>query len=479
VNAIRRLLAPGLVLLIGGLIVGWAWQRAPQPPPRPIPAASVPLDEVSLVCPAPVSAGVPPSPIGLTVVSLPDSASPTGGRVDARTMPDGTTLQGLELTGESGHGHMTLPAAKSADVEITGQGPLAPGLSAFATTTAARQAGGGLALSGCSAATRSWWFVGAGATIDHASTVIVTNPDPTDAIASITLLGPDGPLETVGTEGLVIPPGKSVAVALSEVAAGQEDLAVHVAASQGRITAGVFGSWSTALGPNGSEWLPPAGPPVEEFSLAGVPAGGERTLVVANPGTRSARVAVSVSDADGTFQPDDVRTVSVAAGSVQAVELPEDLGRRVVTVRLSSSTPVSAALRARFGPASGDVAYAGRAEVLQGPTAAPVAAGAGALPAVALSSADPQQAAGAVIETYDDDGALVDAVDVEVAAGTTQLRTAPVPPAAGQRAAYVVVRPEQGRVQASAVYSGADGSSALVLTTPVRTALTPQVVGRE
>ena len=477
---VRRLVAPALVLLLGSAIVAWAWNRTPQPPPQPTPVTSVPLRNVSLACPATATAGAPPSRIELSAVSLADPAEQTGGRVSARPLPDGPTFNRLSITSAPGQDQLIVPPTGAAQVQISGQGPLAPGLSAFAATTAAREAGGGLTVVGCPSATRSWWFVGAGATIDHASTVVVTNPDPTEAIASIDVLGLDGPLETVGTEGLVIAPGESVAVALSEVAAGQEELAINVEASQGRVAAAVLDSWSTALRPNGTEWLPAAASPTGELNLAGIPAGGEPTLVVANPGERSTRVLMSVSDADGTFQTEDVRMISVAARSVEAIDLPGTLGRRALTVRLSSPTPITAALRDRFGSADDDVAYAGTAPALDGPSAAPAANGTDdALPHLILSGADPQRDAEAVVEAYRRDGQLLGSVGVEVPAGTSQLQTVTLPRSAEERAAYVVVRPEQGTVQASAVYSGARGISVLTLTTPMTTALAPQVIGRE
>jgi len=476
----RLLLAPALVAVMAGVIVWWAWNRPPEPPPPPTPVASVPLDQMSLLCPAPTTGGAPASRTALSVVSLADPGDGTGGEVTARTLPDGTTLDGLATTGNPGHDQLALPVSRAADVEITGLGSLAPGLSAFAATTAAGPAGGRLTVIGCPSPTRSWWFVGAGATIDHSSTVIITNPDPTEAIASIQLLGPKGPLDTVGTQGLVVPPRESVAVALSDVAAGQEDLAINVEASQGRVAAATLDTWNTALRPNGTEWLPVAAPPAGDVDLGGIPANGERTLLVTNPGQRSTTVAMSVSDADGTFQTEDLRTISVAAGAVESVELPETLGRGAISVRLSSPTPVTAALRHRNGSPADDVAYAGTATALDGPAAAPAHVGPGVeLPELVLTSGDPQQEAAATIEVHGHDGQLLGSETVEIPAGTTRLETPPVPRSDQQRAAYVIVRPEQGAVQASAVYSGDSGISVLALTSPARAALAPQVVGRE
>ena len=472
-RAVRRLVAPALVIALGVAIVAWGWHRTPQAAPPTTGAAVVPLDRVSLVCPATSSARVPGSRTDVSVVSLPEAAQVPGGRVSARVLPGGPALPGLEITAGPGHARAALSAADAAVVAVNGQAALAPGLGAFAAATASRQAGGGLTVTGCLGATRSWWFVGAGATVTHTSAVVVTNPDPTEAIATIDVLSGEGPLVTVGTQGLVIPPGDSVSVALSEVAAGREELAVHVEASQGRVVAGVLDSWRGAVSADGTEWLPSLSVPAGDVTVSGVPAAGRRTLLVVNPGQRGALVSVSVSDADGTFQSQDVREVQVAAGSVASVDLPETLGSGPLTLRLSSPTPVTAAVRDR---ATGDVAYAGTPALLDGPTAAPAASG---LPELVVSGADPRQGAVAVLETYNADSDLLGSSEVQIPAGTTQSQSPPLRDSARQEAAYVVVRPQGEGVRASAVYSSDGGISVLPLTTPAQVTLAPLVSGRE
>ena len=149
------------------------------------------------------------------------------------------------------------------------------------------------------------------------------------------------------------------------------------------------------------------------------------------------------------------------------------MGSGPLTLRLTSASPVTAALRAR---SAADVAYAGTPVLLEGPTAAPVAGG---RPELVLTGADPREAAAVTVETYGPDGDLLGSVDVRIAAGSTQVQRAPLREAARQRAAYVVVRPQEGDVRASALYSGDEGESALALTTPPQTAVAPTVTARE
>lgn len=479
-GSFRSLAVPVLVVSLGAALLTWASSRVPQSPPTGAASAVTALESVSLVCPAATAAGGSGSRTDLTVVSLPDATGQDRGRVTARTLPGGAPIDKLALRAPLRGVATAVPAADEAAVAVRGQGSLAPGLGAFAGTTAARDVGGGLTVAACPEADRSWRFVGAGATAEHASTVVLTNPDPTQAIVDINIVGPDGPLETVGTSGLVIPAGDTVAVDLTDVVAGRNDLAVDVEASQGRVVANVLDRWSDGQAPAGTEWLPAAVAPAREVTLLEAGSGtGERTLLVTNPGSRSVLVSATVTDADGTFVPQDVRPLELAPASVATVDLPRALGSGALTLRLSSPGPITATLRTTTtttaaGP-DRDVAYAAASLPLSGPAAAPLAGGATRL---ALTGLDLQANSAAVVETYGPGGKLLASDLVHVPAGTTRTVNPLVRRASG-RALYVVVRPQQGAVYATAGYDRSSGTSLLALRTPAQTDLAPQVSARE
>lgn len=475
-GGVRALAVPVLVLLLGAAVLVWASSRTAQPHPAGAAPVVTALDSVSLVCPAASSSGLSGSRTDLTAVSMPDATGEPGGRVTARVLPGGSAIGGLALRAPLRGAAVEVPAAEAAAVVVLGEGALAPGLSAFAGTTAARDVGGGLTVAPCPEAARSWWFVGAGATAQHASTVVLTNPDPTQAIGGVDVVGPHGPLETVGTSGLVIAAGDSVAVDLTEVLAGRDDLAVHVEASQGRVMATVLDRWSEGQSPAGTEWLPAAAAPAREVTLpAAVSGAGKREVLVTNPGSRSVEVSATVTDADGTFVPQGLRPLDLAPASVATLELPPELGRGALTLRLRSPDPITATLRTTVKGPNRDVAYAASSLPLSGPAVAPLPSGSTAL---VLTGADPQAATAVVVETFGPAGDLLASEPVDVPAGTT--RTVDPPGRrTSDRALYVVVRPQQGAVYATAGYDGSSGTSLLALSTPAQTDLVPQLSARE
>lgn len=471
----RALGVPLLVLALGAALLWGAANRTTEAPPDQMPTVRAPLGSASLVCPVTGSSDVNGSRTDLMVVSLTDDTGQERGRVSARVLPGGRLVPRLSLREPAVAATTTVPARESGVVEVQGVGTLAPGLAAFAGTTGSRAAGAGLAVAPCRPAARSWWFVGAGATVQHASTVVITNPDPADAIASIDIVGPDGPLEAVGTSGLVIPPGDSVAVDLTTVVALRDDLAIDVEASQGRVVVTVLDRFRDGVAPAGTEWLPAATTPTEVVTIPVAGTDGDRTLLVTNPGPRSAEVEAAVSDADGTFTPAGLGTVEVAPQSVATLQLPRTLGGDPLSVRLSSTVAITATLRTTAPGPVPDVEYAAASRPLSGPAAVPLHNG---LTQLVLTGVDPQSDSSAVVESYRRDGSLLSAVPVDVPAGTTQAvgrfaRGSSGPPA------YVVVSPQQGALHASAVYQGSTGSSLLALSTPAQTTLAPRVSARE
>jgi len=481
-SVLRGVAVPVLVLGLLAALLGWAWNQPVQPVANTEPPLATPLQNAVLTCQAVPAAGVRASDVDLSVVSTPESVEGDSGRVSARLLPDDDPLDRLSLTTAPGAVTATLSAPEADAVLVKASGALAPGLSGFATTVAADRAGGGLTVAGCPAPRRSWWFVGAGATVQHSSTLVITNPDPAEAIATAQVHGPDGLLDTVGTTGMVVPPGRSVAVDLAQVAAGQDDLAINVEASQGRVVAAVLDRWSTVQGPAGTEWLPPAAAPAAAVTITGAAAGGgeRQRLLVANPGSRTTRVELEVSDPAGTFGPEGARPVDVAPGSVARIDLPPSGSGKALALRLSSDTPVTAALRLRTAGGRPDVAYAVASAALPQPSVAPVRSGSGDrvhLPRLQLTAVDPDQAATATVEVYDAAGRLLGSTAVDVPAGTAQRATGPR--RVDGNPAYLVLLPGDEPLHASAVYDARSGLSVLSLVSPAQTAPGLRLVGRE
>ena len=358
---------------------------------------------------------------------------------------------------------MRLTGVQSSPV-LTGEDGLAAGLFGFR----ADQSGSLLGAAPCPAPRAGWWFSGAGAGLDHASTLVMSNIDPGPAVVDLDVLGPDGPVDTVGTRGITIAPGSSKTVKLSDIAPQTDELTLGVEASRGRVVASVTDQFSARPGGEpGWAWLSGDVSPDRVVRLAGLPdAASSRTLLVANPSDSEAVVDVQVAGSSGSFVPAGVDQQTVAPGSVESIELPRQVGRKeAVAVRLGSQVPVLATVRS---VAAGDTSYASPVVPLTGAAAAPV------LPKV---SSTVQLTAGAKngsaeVVAYDESGRRVDGQDLKVPAKATVAWS----PKRG--AAYVVVTPTSGHLYGATVYQG-KGVEAYPLTAlPIRfvqPAVTPAV----
>ena len=337
---------------------------------------------------------------------------------------------------------------------------------AFASRT--ESTGTALAVATCVVPRARWWFVGAGATLDHDSVLTLTNADPGPAVVDVRVLSADGEVETVGTRGITLGPGESRTLPLTDVAPQREELAVAVTASRGRVAAAVSDLIADGpAAPDGREWLPATELPSRHVRLAGVPADArDRTLLLGNPSELEALVDVEVSGPRGTFVPTGARTVSVAPGSVVSVDAADLLtGGDVAALRVRSQVPVVASLRSG---SRADHAYAGTALPLPGPAVATLARGATGRLQLGAGAGG----ASVDVTAWDATGQELDEQRVEIdPAATVDLDVA-------RRAAYVVVAPVRGNVTGAVVVSGRTGTAAVpLLPLPLRVALPVVVPG--
>ena len=277
----------------------------------------------------------------------------------------------------------------------------------------------------CAAPARQWWFVGAGSTAERDSTMLLSNVDDSDAVVDVVLRGADGPLETTGAQGVRVGAGQTVDLRLFDLVAGEDDVALEVVATQGRVVAAVSDDWS-GVDVVGSDWLPASPAPAETVLLPGVLDPGPRSrLVVANASESATPVDVSLVDDSGTFLPTNAPSVVAPAGGVVSVRLP-DVGAGAALL-VEADTPVTAAVR--IGTDS-DVGYAVQGPQLDGPTVVPVDLGrslgdatlrlhlAAVLDREADTGTETPPARRATVAAYDADGTELAGTDVEVGAGT-------------------------------------------------------------
>lgn len=196
-----------------------------------------------------------------------------------------------------------------------------------------------------------WWFVGAGAGISHRSVLTLDNPRSNDANVTIAVYGPHGQVDAPGLSGLLVPAGQSLRIDLESVAPALADLSVHVSTIRGLVAASMWERWAqSAISKPVSSWVPTAPQPGREVQVIGVPSKVSRaTVLIANPSSTSALVNLKIVNGAATFTPTKHQAITVPPDSTSAVPIDDLLKVGVGGIQLSSSTPVTAGLRAVRG----------------------------------------------------------------------------------------------------------------------------------
>lgn len=428
-------------VVVAGLLAGSASLASPDAT-EVATGRPVPVDQVTAGC-------VPaPAPGTLTVSTL---AAPLTGTPDGGTLAAGAAGQPSDGERPPRRGVLErLAPDADTSLVVAADGATARGRATFRVD---RPRGvRAVSVAECPAPRSRWWFTGAGAGLDHTSSLVLLNVDPGPAVVDVLVHGEDGPVDSVGTRGVTVPAGGTTTVDLVDVAPQADELAVHVEASRGRVVAAVADRLATEPGAGaGLAWLPAHDDAARVVRLAPLPARADgRALVVTNPSGREALVGVQVAGESGTFAPTGLDQLRVPPGSVVTVDLAEAVGEVASAVVLTSPVPVTAAVRSTRGE---DVEYAGPAPVLRGPAAALVAEGTTAT--VQLTAGD--DGGSARVVGYTADGRPVDETVLDVEPGTTGTWSP------GRRVAYLVLTPVAGRVFGGVSLAGDAGLGALVL----------------
>ncbi|MBJ2119649.1 hypothetical protein I6N91_01485 [Arthrobacter sp. MSA 4-2] len=226
----------------------------------------------------------------------------------------------------------------------------------------------GLAAAPCQAPSNDLWILGADTTVGSTSVLLLSNPTSTPATVDLELTGAEGPLKAAGGTGLLVPPGETRQLVLGGLAADQEQLAVRVRSTGGRITAYIQQSVLRGLTPGGVELLTPTAGPAETQVLPGVSIqdavtarriqeqkgyeGAAPALQVLVPGTSDAVLDVVVLGPDGERALDGGGVVTARAGALTTLPLDE-LPEGNYTIAVSADVPVSAAVRVSRGTGPG------------------------------------------------------------------------------------------------------------------------------
>ena len=439
------------------------------------PVAAALLLGVAFLLPDGSDAERPPVPVSVerAAYACPagDGISVTAGQVAAGTSATAQSLpdrDDLDSLGDATSWRRDTVDAASVVMDQQGRGSGAVG---FFSQVAGQAAGGGLVVGSCPPTVDDTWYVGAGSGGKHHSTLVLTNLSSSPAVADVSFWGPEGKIDAIDAEGVVVEPFTVRRVDLRDLAAGEADMAVRVERRRGSLTVAGLDS-STAVF-RGTDALEPTAAPRRDQVLAGMPAGaGTRTLMLVNPSTSTARVGVQVVGRKGKFAPKGLDSVKVDAGRFTTVTVPKSVGNDGAALWLRSDQPVAASLR--VAPGAKDRAVVEATPALDGSAVVPVDLGVGTdAPELVLTALG--RAGRVRLEAFDERMRSQASADVSVDADTTKtvdLGSAKVLDA--KNFAYVVVRPDGG-VAGAATYRRGGGIASLGLTEAPVTVLGPQV----
>lgn len=189
--------------------------------------------------------------------------------------------------------------------------------------------GKGAAASRCSAQPSSRWLFANGSTSRGENHyLLISNPFREEAVVRIRLMAGDKEVIPARLKDLVIRSFSQTSVYLSDYLQEEPNFGIEVTASRGRVVVARYSHVTTGSGRGisldvgsqnvSSEWI---------FAEGKVPADGEESIVVVNPGTREALIGIVFMTAEERTAPPDLAEVPVPAGRQMVVKVSDHLPR--------------------------------------------------------------------------------------------------------------------------------------------------------
>ncbi|QDO89245.1 hypothetical protein FNH13_13660 [Ornithinimicrobium ciconiae] len=319
-------------------------------PGQPVGLALV--TETSLGCVGPEQVGLddpsvpePDQTVSVAVASAPHEALPEGldpagaGEAQVSVTPGGDTERLVARGGLAG-------AQVSGDAWARGsaEGALAAGFAGSQMGLGTQEQARGLTTAACQVAQEESWLVGGGGQPGRIERLILANPTGNPVTVQVDVLGADGPVDTAGGRGIVVPSGERQVILLDALAPGEERPVLHVRTTGGPILAAVGDRWLEGTLDRGVELTTPAAPPASSLVIPAVPVGaGEAdsaVVRVAVPGDEDAVVQLRALTPDGPVRISNAVT-TVQAGAVADVDV-SDLPPGTHAIEIGADTPVVA-----------------------------------------------------------------------------------------------------------------------------------------
>jgi len=357
-------------------------------------------------------------------------------------------------------------AARWVTQALTGNGVLVTqdgrgsGAVGFTAGTASKSAGGGLVVARCGGVVDEAWFLGLGTADKRSSTLVLSNLSDTPAVADVVLWNSTGAVDAVHAKGIAVGPFTVRRIPISDLAAGEPDLAAQVVRRRGVMAAMVEDSSTATFA--GTEAIGAAQPPSRDQVVAGVD-GQKRgkKLLLLNPGNQTARVDVTTYSADGPVADADLQGIEVKAGRYLTVDVPGTVGAGQHALRVTSDRAIVAS--ARVSPDVKDFMLAESAPLLDGPAVVPVDLGVASPARLILTALD--DAASVDVVAYDAKMHEIGRTTVDIAARST-LSTKVSDIKADGDIAYLTVDADGDAVGAVTYTAGSRSSSLALRSAP-------------
>nr|WP_241429037.1 DUF5719 family protein [Agrococcus sp. ARC_14] len=272
-----------------------------------------------------------------------------------------------------------------------------------ATTLSAAQSLGleldgvrGFAASECAETSLDQWLVGGSTRTGRQTVLTVANAAEVGASVDVTVYGPDGPIESVGSTGIAVAPGTQAVLDLAAIAPGVADAVVHVASTGAPVVAHLQQTTTRGLERGGFDVIDPAAA-LTSAVLPGVEVSAATGLETQDGYDDIVPVLRLLSPDGGdvrlVFQTADDESIesqgTLEAGIVTDFPL-EELPVGVMAIRVESDAPVVAGARALATSGEGlDFDWIAGGQARSGSAAIAVPAGPGAtLHIVSTAGAD-------------------------------------------------------------------------------------------
>lgn len=334
---------------------------------RAVPAPEqVPVESADLVCPRTAESTGATNRLALVA-----PAHVGTGSAEVRSRDPKRPLPRLRLTA-AGTASVVDPRLVAVEPIVEAAGTLASGVVADAALRVDDGPFRGIYGGRCVAPATQFWFAGASTKAGRIAILTLTNVDPLPATVDVTFNSPKGPIDAPPARGVTVAPGTVKTIALDTVVPDESYLLVHVAARAGRVGAFLLQRFAYAGTPGGVDYIPSVDGPTLSSVVPGMPNGtGYRRVVLGNPGEDDATAKLTLVTSDGSFVPDGLDAITVAAGSTREVDVTLPLAQQAGAVKVDSDQPLIVSSMADTGPRIrriGEFAFSAAVPPLEGPT---------------------------------------------------------------------------------------------------------------